>query len=59
MKLPKCWTWVAFLDLSGCQTTAQFLDSKQNAAVDTAVKGGRFEMNCPEATGTVLSREAV
>jgi hypothetical protein len=41
----------------GCATQAQFLDSKQPMAIQTAVSRARFEMNCPEATGTVLSRE--
>jgi len=43
----------------GCATQAQFLDGKQAAAMDTAVRRGQFEMNCPGATGTLLSREVV
>jgi len=45
--------------LAGCQTTQQALDAAQSAALDTALARSRFEMGCPEATGTVLSRTAV
>jgi hypothetical protein len=44
---------------TGCVSQAQFLDSKQGMAMQTAVSRGQFEMNCPEAAGTVLSREVV
>ena len=37
--------------------TSQFLDSKQPMAIQTTVSRARFETNCPEATGAVLSRE--
>lgn len=45
--------------LAGCQSTDQVLDSTQPMAVDTALKRARFEMGCPDATGTVLSRQAI
>ncbi len=55
--------WLALVALvmatTGCATQAQFLDSKQAAATETALTRARFEMNCPQATGTVLSREAI
>ena len=41
--------------LAGCQSTQQIMDSRQPAAIDEAVNRGRFEMNCPSATGSVLS----
>src|SRR5262245_53953844 len=44
---------------TGCVSQAQFLDSKQGMATQTAVNRGQFEMNCPTAEGTVLSREVV
>lgn len=44
---------------AGCVSQAQFLDSKQGMAMQTAVTRGQFEMNCPAATGTILSREVV
>jgi hypothetical protein len=45
--------------VAGCATPAQFLDSKQGMAVDTAAQRARFEMNCPDAIGTVISREVI
>src|SRR5262245_53569314 len=45
--------------VGGCVTPAQFLDSKQPMAVQTAVTRGQFELSCPTATGTVLSKEVV
>jgi len=44
---------------AGCVSQGQFLDGKQAMAMQTAVSRGQFEMNCPAATGTVLSREVV
>jgi hypothetical protein len=32
------------------------VNSEQSSAVQTALSRGRFEMNCPNATGEVLSR---
>lgn len=42
----------------GCATKppSQFIVNKQNIAIETALKKGRAVMNCPEATGAVLSR---
>src|SRR5262245_66076873 len=50
---------VAALGAAGCATQAKFLQSKQPMAIQTAVSRGQFEMNCPNATGTVLSREVI
>jgi hypothetical protein len=44
---------------AGCQTEQQFLDQSQGSAIQTAVARGQFEMNCPQATGMVISREVV
>lgn len=41
--------------LAGCQTDAQLLASDQTQAVQVATRRAQFEMNCPAATGTVLS----
>ena len=49
----------AALAAAGCQSTSQFLDSMQMNATQTAVRRGQFEMNCPSATGTLISREVV
>ena len=50
-------TLISVLGAAGCQSQAQFLASKQVTAIQAAVTRGQFEMNCPSATGTVLSQE--
>ncbi len=57
----KIYTLLALLVLAGagCATQADFLNSKQPSAMQTAVSRRQFEMNCPAATGTLISREAV
>ena len=49
---------LAALSALGCQTTAQIMDSLQPQAISVATRRGQFEMNCPAAAGTLLSREA-
>ena len=49
----------AALVAAGCASQAQFLDGRQGMAMQTAVSRGQFEMNCPSATGVVLSREVI
>ncbi|MGA9289400.1 MAG: hypothetical protein WBV93_13765 [Anaerobacillus sp.] len=44
---------------AGCQSNTQFMISKQDRAVDTAMKRGAFELNCSTVTPSVLSREVV
>jgi hypothetical protein len=44
--------------ISGCNTTP-LTTTKQPMALDFAVKRARFEMSCPEATGSVLSSETI
>lgn len=46
---------LAALALAGCQTDAQLLAADQPTAAQVAARRGQFEMNCPSATGTVLS----
>ena len=48
---------ISLLVLTGCTSQAQFLASKQPTAIQTAVTRGQFELNCPNATGQVLSQE--
>ena len=43
----------------GCATAAQMLDKQEPQAVTIAEKRAQFEMACPTATGSVLSREMV
>ena len=50
---------LAALAAAGCASQAQFLDNRQAMAMQTATSRGQFEMNCPAATGTILSREVV
>ena len=49
-------SWMlAVLALAGCQSQEQILQSEQSMAVQVAVNRGKFELSCPQATGTVLS----
>jgi hypothetical protein len=43
------------LAVAGCQSDAQILASEQAVATQTATRRGQFEMNCPQAAGTILS----
>jgi len=52
-------TLIAALSGAGCASQAQFLDSKQAMAMQTAVSRGQFEINCAAATETLLSKEDV
>ena len=45
--------------VAGCASQSQLLQSRQPDAVQTALERGRFDLNCPTATGTVLSRDYV
>jgi hypothetical protein len=44
---------------AGCATQTQMLDQRQDGAVQTALARGRFDLNCPSATATVLSRDFI
>ena len=48
---------ITLLVSTGCATNAQFLAAQQPTAMQVAVSRGQFEMNCPSATGEVLSKE--
>ena len=45
--------------LCGCQSQAQMVDEMQADAVQVAKQRGKFELNCPAATATVLSKEMI
>ena len=47
----------ATVTVAGCMTEGQFLASRQPTAMQVAVSRGQSEMNCPNATGEVLSQE--
>lgn len=55
----RAWPILVALGVTGCVSQAQFLDNLQDLALETAVNRGRLELNCPAATGFVLSREVV
>jgi hypothetical protein len=40
---------------AGCQTQQEMVQGQQGMAVQTALNRARFDMNCQNATGTVLS----
>ena len=48
---------IAALAVVGCMSQAQYLASKQPTAIQAATTRGQFELNCPSATGEVLSQE--
>jgi hypothetical protein len=43
----------------GCAAQSKMLVQRQEGAVETALARGRFELNCPSATATVLSRDFI
>ena len=43
--------------LSACATEAQFLAQNAPSALNTALTRGRFELNCPQARGSVLTQK--
>ena len=45
------------LIISACATEAQFLAQNAPSALNTALARGRFELNCTQATGMVLSQK--
>ncbi len=59
MKYAAIVTTACLVGLAGCESTDQQLDTQQQQAVSTAVQRVGFDMNCPSATGQVLSREMV
>ena len=59
MKYAAIVTAACLVGLAGCESTDQQLDAQQQQAVTTAVQRVGFDMNCPSATGQVISREMV
>jgi len=45
------------LTVAGCASDQEVLANQQGMAIQTALSRGKFELNCPAATGTVLSQE--
>jgi len=46
---------IGVLATVGCQTQQQLVQSNQAIAIQTVLSRAKFDMNCPSATGTVLS----
>lgn len=44
---------------SGCQTTQQMLDTQKPNAMETALRRGRFDLGCPDATAILLSDDFI
>jgi hypothetical protein len=44
---------------AACATQKQQLTAREPVAVQTALQRGRFDLNCPAATATVLSRDYI
>jgi hypothetical protein len=44
---------------ASCASGPPFIDKAQPQAVSMALRRGQFEMNCPAATASVLSREEI
>lgn len=57
MRMRTPWTLLALRAAAGCATQTQTLDTRQGGAVQAALERGRFDLDCPAATGTVLSRD--
>src|SRR6266446_517272 len=51
--------FAAVLGTSGCATQQHQLQARQEGAVQSALQRGRFDLNCPAATATVLSRDYI
>jgi hypothetical protein len=51
-------TIVAMAGLSAC-SSVPLTTSKEPMAIDYALQRARFEMNCPAATATVLSKQTI
>ena len=49
----------AALLAAGCATQQQQLEQRQPNAVQVALQRGRFDLNCPAATATVLSSDYI
>lgn len=44
---------------AGCQTNSEFLVTNESAALRAAESRGRFELDCEQATGQVLSEKVI
>jgi hypothetical protein len=49
--------FVASVAVAGCMSQTQMLNNKQALATQAALTRGKFDLNCPQATAEILSRE--
>ena len=56
---PFVWAFASTLLLAGCRRSPSSWMPAQAMAEQTALSRGRFEMNCPAAAPTIISREVV
>jgi len=52
-------TFVVAATLAGCMSQQQYLQEMQPSAMETAQRRGRFELECPDATATLLSSKVI
>ncbi len=61
--MTKTWRLLALSTVVGiassCASQQQQLTQRQDGAVQTALQRGRFDLNCPTATATVLSQDYI
>ena len=61
--MTKLWTCLALCaavaTTIACATQNQMLNQNKGAAVQAALQRAQFEMNCPTATGSVLSQDMI
>lgn len=55
----RCALLAAVATTAGCAAQSQLLAQKQDTAMQTALQRGRFDLNCPGATASVLSSDYV
>jgi hypothetical protein len=48
-----------FWALASCATQSQFLDNKQDVAMETVLTQGRFDLNCQQVSPVLISREVI
>src|SRR4030095_4021408 len=62
MVMTKRTTLLAFCALAiagGCMSQQQMLNQRQPQATQVALQRGRFDLNCPAATATMLSQDFI
>jgi hypothetical protein len=51
--------YTALVFTARCASQSEILAKQQPIALQTAIKRGQFDLNCPEATGEVLSSDYI